>query len=64
MLAGSRQFAALAGSLMEQHYDPRYDKHRERMAVPMVELPVASLAEADLDGLAEAVAESVGRIVG
>ena len=64
LLAGSGQFAALAGSLMEQHYDPRYDKHRERMAAPMVELPVASLAEADLDGLAEAVAESVGRIVG
>ena len=64
LLAGSGQFAALAASLMEQHYDPRYDKHRERMAAPMVELPVASLAEADLDGLAEAVAESVGRIVG
>ena len=61
-MAGAGAFAELAASLMQQHYDPRYDKHRERMAVPLVELPVASLGEAELDGLAVAVAQQVGRV--
>jgi tRNA 2-selenouridine synthase len=63
-MAGAGAFTELAASLMQQHYDPRYDKHRERMAVPLIELPVAALGEADLDGLAVAVAQSVGRITG
>ena len=51
-LATVGDFAALADSLMEHHYDPRYDKHRSRMAGTFVELPAPSLAEADLPALA------------
>ena len=61
-MADEGQYAALAASLMELHYDPRYQKHRERMSVPVVELPVARLGEADLPGLAVAVAAEVRRI--
>jgi tRNA 2-selenouridine synthase len=63
-MASAGQFVDLADSLMQMHYDPRYDKHRERMAVPLVEVPVAALEEADLDGLAAEVAQAVTRITG
>ncbi len=61
-MAGAGAFSELAASLMQQHYDPRYDRHRERMAVPLVELRVAGLGEVELDDLAVAVAQQVGRI--
>ncbi len=61
-MAGAGQFAPLADSLMEQHYDPRYDKHRERMAVPLVEIAVGRLDDGDLDGLAARVAAEVARL--
>ncbi len=63
MAAGGR-FNDLATSLMQQHYDPRYAKHRERMGVPFVELPVARLGEDALPGLAAAVAAAVRRLAG
>jgi tRNA 2-selenouridine synthase len=55
-LAASGQFTALADSLMERHYDPRYDKHRSRMAAPMVEIGAEGLAPDALPGLAAEVA--------
>jgi tRNA 2-selenouridine synthase len=61
-LAEAGAFAALADALMEQHYDPRYDKHRERMASPVVELAAASLVEAQLPGLAADLALQVQRL--
>lgn len=61
-MAGDARFAELAEGLMAAHYDPRYDKHRERLAVPMVEIPVAALGQADMAGVAAAVAGAVRRL--
>ena len=61
-MARDARFAELAERLMAAHYDPRYDKHRERMAVPMVEIPVTALGQADMAGVAAAVAEAVRRL--
>jgi tRNA 2-selenouridine synthase len=58
-LAEAGEFVALAEGLMELHYDPRYEKHRARMAVPVVEVAAAGLGEAALAGLADAVALAV-----
>ncbi len=63
-MAGAGEFAALADSLMAHHYDPRYEKHRSRMAGALVEVATATLAEADLPGLAEAVAAQVRQLAG
>jgi tRNA 2-selenouridine synthase len=63
-LAAAGDFAALADSLMDRHYDPRYGKHRERMAHPVAEVEAASLTVADLPGLAERVAGAVRRAAG
>lgn len=62
-LASSGQFAALADGLMERHYDPRYGKHRDRMAVPFQEVEAADLRPEALAGIAEQVAEAVKRLV-
>ena len=63
-LAGAGEFTALADSLMERHYDPRYGKHRERMAVPLVEVAAKRLMPEDLQGIAERVAGAVKRLAG
>ena len=52
-LAGA--FEPLADSLMQSHYDPRYAKHRARMAVPRQGIEAASLAPEALPALADAV---------
>lgn len=62
-LAASGSFATLADSLMERHYDPRYGKHRARMAVPVAEVEAQDLRPEALPGIAEAVAEAVKRLV-
>ena len=62
-LAAAGEFAALADGLMEQHYDPRYGKHRARMAVPLQEVAVDDLRPEALPGIAERVAEAVKRLV-
>lgn len=54
MVAEGR-FVDLAEGLMERHYDPRYGKHRARMAVPFTEVEVAGLE--DLGAIADRVAE-------
>ncbi|WP_103258370.1 tRNA 2-selenouridine(34) synthase MnmH [Tabrizicola aquatica] len=60
-LAAAGQFQALADSLMERHYDPRYGKHRERMAAPMAEIAAERLAPADLPAIAERLARAIMR---
>jgi tRNA 2-selenouridine synthase len=62
-LAGAGEFAALAGGLMERHYDPRYEKHRGRMAVPVVEVEAGGLGPEEMPGLVERVAEAMERVV-
>jgi tRNA 2-selenouridine synthase len=61
-LAASGSFATLADSLMERHYDPRYGKHRARMAVPVTEVAADDLRPEALPGIAEAVAQAVKRL--
>jgi tRNA 2-selenouridine synthase len=61
-LAATGQFVELADGLMEVHYDPRYAKHRERMAAPMAEITGGALGVTDMPILAAAVAEVVRRI--
>ena len=61
-LAAAGDHAALADSLMEQHYDPRYGKHRARMAAPLAEITAENLAPADLTGLAARVAAAVQKL--
>lgn len=61
-LALSRRFEALAHDLMERHYDPRYEKHRARMAHTQEVISAPSLAEADLPALADQVAAAVTRL--
>jgi tRNA 2-selenouridine synthase len=58
-LAAAGAHQALADSLMERHYDPRYGKHRARMAVPVAEIAGDDLRPEALPGLAAAVAEAV-----
>ncbi len=56
MVAEGR-FVDLAEGLMERHYDPRYGKHRARMAVPFTEVAVEGLDE--LGAIADRVAGAV-----
>jgi tRNA 2-selenouridine synthase len=55
-LAELGAFAPLAEDLMARHYDPRYEKHRARMAARMEEVEAPSLSEDALPGLADRVA--------
>jgi len=59
-LAGA--FAPLAAALMEHHYDPRYRKHRARVAVPVTPLAAPDLGTAALPALAAAIAAETRRI--
>lgn len=63
-MAAAGAFEALADSLMERHYDPRYGKHRARMAVPVAEVLAESLATGDLPGIAAQVAGAVPGLAG
>ena len=58
-MADGREFAALADSLMAEHYDPRYEKHRERLAMPVAEISAGRLDAGDLAAVAKQVAEQV-----
>lgn len=51
-LAEARDFPPLAEALMRDHYDPRYQKHRERSAPPALTLQTESLDAPALDRLA------------
>jgi tRNA 2-selenouridine synthase len=63
-LAGAGEHVALADSLMERHYDPRYGKHRARMGAPAVEVEADDLSPAALPGIAARVAEAVRGLAG
>jgi tRNA 2-selenouridine synthase len=63
-LAASRDYVPLAHDLIERHYDPRYDKHRSRMEVPVVELAADRLDARDLQQLARQAAEAARALVG
>lgn len=59
--AGAGDFAGLAQGLMQHHYDPRYEKHRARMAVPFTDLPAETLSRDSLPALADRIAAAVRR---
>jgi tRNA 2-selenouridine synthase len=61
-LANAGAFADLADGLMQHHYDPRYDKHRARMAAPLVEVSADRLDSTDLPDLARRVAGAVAAL--
>ncbi len=58
-LARAGDFGPLAEGLMRDHYDPRYEKHRARMAQGGVAFGADSLDDAALDDLALRVAGAV-----
>ncbi len=58
-MAAAQDFTRLSGSLMEHHYDPRYEKHRARMDVPCVEYATPDLGPDALRALADRVALDV-----
>ncbi|PKP72754.1 MAG: tRNA 2-selenouridine(34) synthase MnmH [Alphaproteobacteria bacterium HGW-Alphaproteobacteria-6] len=63
-LAAAGDFAALAGGLMERHYDPRYARHRARFEDRSEAVVAADdLAPAALPGLADRVAAAAARLV-
>ncbi|MGB8814692.1 MAG: tRNA 2-selenouridine(34) synthase MnmH [Paracoccaceae bacterium] len=59
-LAG--EFETLAADLMAQHYDPRYGKHRDRMAGSWQEVVVDKLDPVALEGLADQVLAAVSQL--
>ncbi len=59
VLAVARDFTPLAASLMERHYDPRYEKHRSRLDVPLRRIDVPDLGPDDLGWLADTVARHI-----
>lgn len=63
-LAQTGRFEDLAQDLMRQHYDPRYQKHRDRMETRHETILADGLAEADLPGLTAEVAAAIDRLAG
>ncbi|KEO56003.1 tRNA 2-selenouridine(34) synthase MnmH [Thioclava pacifica] len=53
--AAAGEYAALAGELMRDHYDPRYEKHRARHVEQERVIEAESLAPEAIGGLAERV---------
>ena len=58
-MAGAGAFADLAQGLIEQHYDPRYAKHRARIEVQLAEVDAGSLRPETLPDTATRVAGAV-----
>ena len=59
-MAETGDFKGLAEGLMAGHYDPRYQKHRERGAAPVAVLRAEVLDEAGVEALAVGVSEALG----
>jgi tRNA 2-selenouridine synthase len=60
-LADEGQFEGLAAELMQDHYDPRYDRaHRKEVPPPEAVLRAADLSEESVDRLAEEIAARLG----
>ena len=62
-MAQASAFTPLAESLMQLHYDPRYEKHRARMEPGLSDLTVNSLTPADLNGLADRIANLLPKLI-
>ncbi|VDC31516.1 tRNA 2-selenouridine(34) synthase MnmH [Pseudogemmobacter humi] len=62
-MVGSGDHEGLALELITWHYDPRYSRHRNRLAVKMAPLVAESLAPEALPGLARRVAALVPGLV-
>ena len=61
-MAATGQYESLAAALMEHHYDPRYLKHRDRVAQGrLTEIAAPALEAGDLPGIAGQVAKAVLR---
>lgn len=61
-MAATGKYEALAAALMEHHYDPRYLKHRDRVAQGrLTEIAAPSLDATDLPAIAARVAQAVPR---
>lgn len=58
-LAQAGDFAPLALALMRDHYDPRYQKHRDRSPAPVLSLQTDTLDRAGLDRLASALSQAL-----
>lgn len=58
-LAAAGQFQDLADSLMQHHYDPRYAKHRARMAAPSETFVAGALDHASITRLAHDIAHRI-----
>lgn len=58
-MAAAGDFEALAGDLMQRHYDPRYDKHRARMGRAGAEIGADDLGIDALPAIATRVAAAV-----
>ncbi len=58
-MAAAGTFCDLAEGLMTRHYDPRYAKHRARMAVPVAEVAAGSLTPESLPDTAADVARAI-----
>lgn len=61
-MAGAGAFADLAQDLMTRHYDPRYARHRDRMAVPMTEVDAGDLSPGSLPSTAGRLADAIRAI--
>lgn len=61
-MAAAGRFSALAASLMTNHYDPRYGKHRARMTVPLTQVTCESLTKDALTELTARVADAIAEI--
>lgn len=60
-MANAGDFVLLAEGLMTDHYDPRYNKHRDRAAAPVETVVVKDLQTKDLETLAVRIAEVAAR---
>jgi tRNA 2-selenouridine synthase len=58
-MARSGAFEDLAAGLMTQHYDPRYNRHRKRLAHGVAPFAVDDLGQAALERLADDLAQAV-----
>ena len=63
-LARAGNFGPLAGALMAEHYDPRYEKHRARHQRREVLVQADSLASGGIEGLAARVIAAAEGLAG
>ncbi len=62
-MAAAGDYLSLADGLMQAHYDPRYNRHRSRMAAPVTGIAAPSLAHDALPALADHLADHLAEAV-